>query len=78
MPVLVSRRSSLVGALLATLLFGTTARATELSIFTFSAPGSTFTSVAGVNGAGEVIGNFSDAAGNGHGFVVRPGFPLEA
>ena len=41
------------------------------NFFTFDYPGSTFTSLNGINLFGFICGRFNDTAGIGHGFIAR-------
>ena len=39
--------------------------------FTFDYPGSTFTSLNGINAQGSICGRYVDASGIAHGFIAR-------
>jgi hypothetical protein len=41
------------------------------SFFTFDYPGSSFTSLNGINAQGFICGRYSDASGIAHGFIAR-------
>ena len=41
------------------------------NFFTFDFPGSTFTSLNGINEQGDICGRYVDAAGIAHGFIAR-------
>jgi probable HAF family extracellular repeat protein len=36
-------------------------------------PGSTYTRANGINASGQIVGDYSDAAGHGHGFLLDHG-----
>jgi probable HAF family extracellular repeat protein len=42
------------------------------TLTTLQFPGSRGTGAIGINGAGQVVGNFGDTNGNGHGFLWTP------
>jgi len=41
------------------------------NFFTFDYPGSTFTSLNGINDQGFICGRYTDASGIAHGFIAR-------
>ena len=41
------------------------------NFFTFDYPGSTFTSLNGINDKGVIVGRYVDASGIAHGFLAR-------
>ena len=43
------------------------------AFFTFDYPGSTFTSLNGINAQGFICGRYTDASGIAHGFLARVG-----
>jgi len=47
------------------------------TLTTLQFPGSSFTEAYGINAAGEVVGAFGDAQGNGHGFTWTPPADVE-
>ena len=61
-----------LAVLITLLLFGTVARATTIDVIvTFDYPGSTFTSMNGINRKGYICGRYLDASGIEHGFTAR-------
>jgi hypothetical protein len=60
-----------LGAVL--ILVGTPATASAFTFFTIDVPGATSTEAAAINPEGQIVGNYADAAGILHGFVLLRG-----
>ena len=67
---LLLRTVVVLGAVL--ILVGTPATALAFNFITIDVPGATSTEASGINPEGQIVGNYTDAAGTLHGFVAVP------
>ena len=65
------RRRLMVGAIAVTIL-ALASGASAFDFTTIDVPGAVATLPAGINRAGNIVGLYTDAAGNAHGFLAVP------